>query len=367
MHPHATTYARVGFAAWSASTPAGDAAASLATVRAQRHALVRDARWGWCGRIAGGQRLEDLALACCGTGVSPVRGALPPTGGTPVPRPPTLACGTGVSPVRGVHPTGGTPVPRLPAIGIGASKGNIAAVGERFPVTAFPGWDDLSGTVARRLGIDAFIPCASVAACSTGLACVLSGADLIERSATDIALVGAAESSLTPLVVAGFANAGVLCGSTLPQAFAEPTGFAPAEGAASFLLTSQPAATAWRLRAGVRLGDAGHETHFLDPRTLATALAALWDLLPSPDLIVCHATGTAAGDRYERAGLAAGPWGSIPRLVCKPWLGHALGASGAIELALGLECPIQRLWKISLGFGGHLVALAAERTTGRAA
>ncbi len=319
MHPHASVYDRVRIADWRCISAAGDAAATLAAVTAQRRALSDDPDWGWIGSCAGSQ--EDLGRAV----------ALPLLAG-----------------LR----------PQRIALGVGTSKGSPAMlVAGAAPLSAAPGALNarLAGDLPRGSTI---LPCAAAAACSTGLACLLAGADLIERGQADAALVGAAESSLTPLVLAGFANAGVLCGHERPEAFARPTGFAPAAGAAALLLD---AAGPWRLVAGVRLGDAGHETQFTDPATLRTALAALWDLLPAPDLIACHATGTAAGDAYELAGLDAGPWRTAPRWLAKPWIGHTLGASGAIELAACLEGPWRRLWKLSLGFGGHLVAVACIR------
>lgn len=329
MHRHATTYRRVGIASWSACSPAGDAEASLAAVLARRPALVRDPAWGWLGRLPGGSDLDGLAAA--------VADAAWRAAGRPQGR---------------------------PAIGLGSSKGDVlalvhalagAATGD--PAAWAPG--ACSAAVARRLALGPFLPCAAAAACSTGLASLLAGADQIEHGRADVAVVGAAEASLTPLVLAGFANAGVLCGDRAPEAFASPTGFAPAEGAAALVLVE--GAAAWRLVAGVRLGDAGHETRFTDPATLATALHALWACSPRPDLIVCHATGTAAGDAYELAGLAQGPWADVPRLCCKPFLGHSLGASGAVELALALASPARHVWKLSLGFGGHLVAVACQR------
>jgi 3-oxoacyl-(acyl-carrier-protein) synthase len=112
----------------------------------------------------------------------------------------------------------------------------------------------------------------------------------------------------------------------------------------------------------VRLGDASHPTRFADGDTLRRCLLALWDILPEPELIVTHGTGTASGDAYEHAALNDGPWRACARLTCKPVLGHCLGASGTVELALALEAPVARLWKLSLGFGGHLAALAVERS-----
>lgn len=317
----ATAYRHVGIAAWAGLSPAGDAAATWQAVAGRRRHLVLEPASGWQGRCAAG---DQAALG------RQVAGAL-------------RGCATG----------------RV-AVGLGTSKGSLvawAAAGAADPVGHLPG--ALSARAAAALGLRTYLPCACAAACSTGLACLLAGADLVERGQADSAIVGASEASLTPLILAGFAQAGVLCGVRPPQAFGEATGFAPAEGAAAFALGRGPAP--WRLRAGVRLGDAGHETRFVDPRTLATALAALWAEVPDPDLIVCHATGTAAGDAYELAALADGPWSRCPRLTCKPWIGHALGASGAVELAAALAGPARRLWKLSLGFGGHLVAVACVR------
>ncbi len=314
----ATIYHRVHLADWRACSAAGDAAATWAAVRDQRRSLHLDPVWGWVGRCDQGDQ-HALGLAV----------------------------------TRPLHRPEG-----LLAVGIGTSKGAMAqhAAGAGSWSAALPGATSLR--LAGDLGIGLHLPCACAAACSTGLACLLAGADLLERGLARAAVVGATEASLTPLVLAGFENAGVLCRTTPPQAFAAPTGFAPAEGAAAFMLDDHGP---WRLVAGVRLGDAGHETQFTDPRTLHTALSDLWAALPHPDLIACHATGTAVGDAYEMAGLADGPWRDIPRWCAKPWIGHALGASGAVELAAVLHAPVQRLWKLSLGFGGHLVAVACER------
>ncbi len=315
---HALHYQRVSIRAWSAISAAGDSQSTWRAVENRRRALTCDPTWGWQGTCGADQETLGLLAAQA----------------VPLPR------------------------GRL-AVGIGTSKGALAqhaASGMPIWTAAFPG--AVSMRIAWRLQLGEHQPCACAAACSTGLACLLAGADLIERGQADAALVGATEASLTPLVMAGFRNAGVLCGMTPPQAFAAPTGFAPAEGAAAFALCSDGP---WRLVAGVRLGDAGHETQFTDPRTLTTALCALWQALPEPDLIACHATGTAAGDAYEQAGLDHGPWSSIPRWCAKPYIGHALGASGAVELAAVLHSGAKRLWKLSLGFGGHLVAIAIQR------
>ena len=257
-------------------------------------------------------------------------------------------------------------LPGLPAWSVCTSKGDPMGLDpfRQRPdllVPSFPG--ALGGHLARHLGLGVHLSCPVVAACSTGLYALLAVADAIAQGRASRGLAGAADGALPPWLRAGFANLGVLAEAAPPDSTvaggAASTGFAPVPGAGLVALADRPGP--WRLVAGVRLGDARHETHFSDPATLATALAALWEALPAPDLIVTHATGTAAGDRYEKAGLDLGPWRAAPRLACKPVWGHALGASGAVELAAALEAPVQRLWKLSLGFGGHLAAVALER------
>jgi hypothetical protein len=212
--------------------------------------------------------------------------------------------------------------------------------------------------LARALGVPASRwPCPVAAACSTGLIAVLAAADLIERGACVAGLAGAADAGLTPLVVAGFSALGVLCGETRPDGAG--SGFAPAEGAGAVGLVRGDAG-AWRLRAGFRAADASHPTRCADVGVLVAGLAGLWRC-GAPDAIVVHGTGTAAGEAYERAALDAGPWREVPRVACKAVLGHHLGASAAVELAVALEIPVRRVWKISQGFGGHVAGVALER------
>jgi 3-oxoacyl-[acyl-carrier-protein] synthase II len=324
-------YERVALVAWDCLSAAGDAPAAWSACSKSANALRLDDDLGWHGRVElppGDDRLLRLASV---TARRPWQ---------------ALAADAGAL-----------------ALGISTSKGDpalweeVVAGRPELLVGALPG--QLTPRLAATLRCGTYVPAPVAAACSTGLYALLACADHLEDGRCERALAGAADLSLTPLLIAGFRALGVLCGGRRPQAFAEPTGFAPAEGAGLIALGRTGP---WRLVAGVRLGDARHETEFRDPATLHHALAALWQAAPRPDLIITHGTGTARGDAYERAGLDAGPWRGVRRLHCKPVIGHCLGASAAVELALGLEAPVRRLWKLGLGFGGHLAAVAAERS-----
>lgn len=328
-------YERVALVAWDCLTAAGDAPAAWSACSNSANvpkatALRHENGLGWHGRVslaAGDDRLLRLATTAAGRAWNAI-----------------------------------AKLPGDLALGISTSKGDpqvwerVLAGEPGLLIAALPG--QLTPLLARALHCGPYQPAPVAAACSTGLYALLECADRIEDQRCVRALAGAADLSLTPLLIAGFRALGVLCGDQQPLAFAEPTGFAPAEGAGLVALAHDGP---WRLVASVRLGDARHETEFRDPATLRTALAGLWNAAPNPDLIITHGTGTARGDAYERAGLDAGPWREAPRLHCKPVIGHCLGASAAVELALGLEAPVKRLWKLGLGFGGHLAAVAVER------
>jgi hypothetical protein len=149
------------------------------------------------------------------------------------------------------------------AWGVATSKGDPWAFTPAQAATAGPG--HLGARLARSFGIGIHVPCATAAACSTGLYSLLACADRLADGTCSRAMAGAADGLLPPWLHAGFAQLGVLATGT-PSAFdGRGTGFVPAPGAGMLALVR--GAAPWRLVAGVRIGDAGHETHFIDPGT----------------------------------------------------------------------------------------------------
>jgi hypothetical protein len=330
----ATRYTRVAVRCWSGLTAAGDDHAGWQAVCGHRCRLRLTPSWGWIGALPSTTASGLLA--------------------------PTLVVARRVWPAIAGEP-------RPPALAVCTSKGDIAQLalaasspvggGVGMPASA-PGM--LAPALAAALGTGPYIPASAVAACASGLYAILEAADWIERGGCRTGLVVAADRSLTPLVLAGFDALGVTCGGTAPDADGRGgIGFAPAEGIAAVALAEDGS---WRLQAGVRAGDAGHATRFQDPEALRQVLGELWRHAPTPDLILVHGTGTAVGEAYESAALNCGPWSQTARLRCKPWIGHALGASALVELGIAWHAPVARLWQLSLGFGGHLATAAWQRS-----
>ena len=139
----------------------------------------------------------------------------------------------------------------------------------------------------------------------------------------------------------------------------------------------------------------------LDPegRSLRRLLRDLLETVNGPpDYINLHGTATVPNDRVESSAVRAVMGADADRISCsslKGGLGHLLGAAGSVELAatvlairdqttpptvnlfapdpeLNLDFtprqarqrPIDRAWKLSLGFGGHLSAACIGRLAG---
>ncbi len=253
---------------------------------------------------------------------------------------------------------------------------------------------------------------APVAACATGVVAALRGADLIRRGAADIAVVGAGDSQLEPLVRAAFGSMRVLArGESDPRELVRPlerdrTGFLPGEGAAVLVLERADHARARGVQpyavlcGGAIGGDGFHITNQdPDPTTLAhwieTALRRSDVARDEVTHVNLHATATRSNDPLECRAIRRvfGPHADALRCTAnKSQIGHLLGAAGAAELAItclslrdqfvpptlnldhpdracdldatphiGRPCAIEAALKISLGFGGHVAAAVVRK------
>lgn len=247
-------------------------------------------------------------------------------------------------------------------------------------------------------------------ACASGLIGLASAVRAIRDRQCDIALAGSAEG-IDPLFVAGFRKMRVLSDDTDPTRACRPfdrtrNGFVVGEGGAMFVVErlSHAQARGAKIYAeilGCRMLAEAHHVTGLDmqsdalERLLRITLKAS-DLSPRDvDYVNCHGTGTQQNDINEARGIRAafGPFASrLCASSVKSMIGHLLNASGSVELALttlalrdgfvpptsnlrsldpdvDLDCVplvgrslrIQHAIKLSVAFGGHLVAVALRR------
>ncbi len=191
-----------------------------------------------------------------------------------------------------------------------------------------------------------------------GLNAIVEAAAMIRRGDALIALAGGTEAPITPLTLAAFQGTGAL--STRnddPGAASRPLdtsrdGFVLAEGAAIFALEALEVAVA---RGATILAEIeGHGATFspgeggqpgADPaqigQAIQLALVNSGRIQSEVDVLMLHAAGTRDGDVQEAVGVRR-IFGSATRHhmytpALKSHLGHALGASGPLALALLLE------------------------------
>jgi len=256
-----------------------------------------------------------------------------------------------------------------------------------------------------------------VAACATGLLCVVEGIHWILSGRCDAAVVGSTDASVHPLILSGFDRLGVLSRMNgRPEEACKPfdaqrDGFAVSEGAAVFVLESLDSARRrgahiYGELTGWAAGSLAYEILALpqDGSAVASVIRTALEraqLAPSEiDLVSAHGTGTRQNDRVETAALKQvfGPHAlKLSVTATKSILGHLLGACASAELAVavlgmrddfvpptinlhrpdplcdldyvpnvGRPMRVRNLLKISIGFGGHVAALVVSRPDERA-
>jgi 3-oxoacyl-[acyl-carrier-protein] synthase II len=254
---------------------------------------------------------------------------------------------------------------------------------------------------------------ATVSACASSAHAIADAFRIIQRGEADIMVSGGAEATITPSSLAGFCQAKALSTrNDEPERASRPfdkerDGFVMGEGAGILILEAYDHAMSRGARIyGEMLGcgmtaDAYHMTA-PHPEGYGARRAmefALKDAGMSPrqiDYINTHGTATILGDIAETKAIKDVLGEHAYRIPCnstKSMIGHLLGSSGAIELAVTLKsivhgivhptinldfpdpaCDLdyvpsqKRAWQVnyamsnSFGFGGHNVSLIVGRT-----
>ena len=208
--------------------------------------------------------------------------------------------------------------------------------------------------VRARLGLQG--PCVSIStACTSGAMAFLEAAVLIAAGLADAAVVGGADT-LCRLTLQGFGSLELLArGPTRPCA-EDRDGISIGEAAAFALLERAgpgDAGTIGLLGAGA--SSDGHHMSSPHPEGHG-AVAAMRSALDSAglapeaiDYVNMHGTGTRANDAMEDRAIAHLFGATVPCSSTKGYMGHTLGASGALEAAIAAICVEQGLLPGCLG------------------
>jgi 3-oxoacyl-[acyl-carrier-protein] synthase II len=188
------------------------------------------------------------------------------------------------------------------------------------------------------------------AACAAGNAGIIQGAQMLRLGECDVALAGGVSESVRTFgIFASFKSQGALASHADPTKASRPfdmdrTGIVVAEGGCLFVLERMADARARGAKiygeiAGYAMNSDAHD--FVLPhadRQAECVQLALRRAQIRPDqidIVSTHATGTGAGDVQECAALRQ-VFSASERTYfnnSKSYLGHAMGAAGALELA----------------------------------
>lgn len=200
--------------------------------------------------------------------------------------------------------------------------------------------------------------CSTITACATGITSLIIGEMLLQRGLADVVIAGAVDFPLVEPIVAGFAT---MNGAyrlkedqppELPQKTSRPfsanrRGFVVSEGAGCMILASDEFARAHGLQPSCELAGwsmTSDASHFVSPNPVTvercmTETIMNAELQPEDiDAVNAHATSTKVGDKVEADALRKVFGDRIPPASAnKSQIGHAMGASSAIEAILAME------------------------------
>ena len=303
----------------------------------------------------------------------------------------------------GIHLMGGTVAgdPTRVAVVFSSSKNRLVFRGKGNPDVLGASSDHSGNVIAQKIGARG--PRLSpVAACATGAHAMAIGAQLIQDGYADVAICGAIEPVLTPLVLAAYDNMGALSKNGVMRPFdTKRDGFVPNVGAGCLILENEEKArqrgatihgylSGWAMNA-----DATHMTAMC-PSGDSIARAIEYSMrradVSSIDYINAHGTATKLNDETEVRGIRLALGNKVAVSSTKPMTGHLLGAAGAVEAVISLlalrenfapptlnledidnECDLdlvvgkgreiemQSVLSLNYGFGGHIGALLFEK------
>ncbi len=198
----------------------------------------------------------------------------------------------------------------------------------------------------------------TITACATGATSMMIGDLLIKQHLADVVIAGAVDFPLVEPIVAGFATMNGAYRPKEGQPHEPPSkasrpfsisrrGFVVSEGAGAVILSSPDFARAHGLFAKIALAGSSSTSdasHFVAPnlptvsRCMELAIGSAGIQPGDISAVNAHATSTKVGDKVEADALSHIFGRAVPPVCAnKSQIGHAMGASSAIETILAME------------------------------
>lgn len=200
--------------------------------------------------------------------------------------------------------------------------------------------------------------CSTITACATGITSMIIGEMLLQRNMADVVISGAVDFPLVEPIVAGFAtmNGAYRPKEGQPEEPPQKTsrpfsvnrrGFIVSEGAGCIILATDEFARTHGLNAKIEMAGwamTSDASHFVSPnlstvqRCMEETIAHVGLQPKDIDAVNAHATSTKVGDKVEADALRNIFGSTMPPVSAnKSQMGHAMGASSAIEAILAME------------------------------
>ncbi|MGB3222781.1 MAG: beta-ketoacyl-[acyl-carrier-protein] synthase family protein [Desulforhopalus sp.] len=215
----------------------------------------------------------------------------------------------------------------------------------------------VGGKIAMLTGAQGPIT-STITACATGLTSMIIGAMFLGQDRADVVICGAVDFALVEPIVAGFFTMNGVYNPLKgrekdpPEMASRPfskdrRGFVISEGAGAVILTTRDFAEAHGLSYKAELAGWGMTSdahHFVAPY-YETVRKCMLDAITDASLVPAdiaavnaHAASTKVGDKIEHEALKAIFGDALPPVSAnKSLIGHAMGASSAIETIFALQ------------------------------
>ena len=202
-----------------------------------------------------------------------------------------------------------------------------------------------------------------ITACAASTQAIGEAAEIIRHNKADVIITGGTESGICEIGMGGFSTMHAL--STWegdPSSASKPfdlnrDGFAPAEGSGILVLESESHALARGAKPIAEIAGWGVSSdafHLVQPHEKGLgAVSAMINAIEAAqidkseiDYINAHGTSTPANDRIETLAIKTlfkKEAYKIPISSTKSMIGHALGASGAMEAIAGIKSTIENV------------------------
>jgi 3-oxoacyl-[acyl-carrier-protein] synthase II len=187
-------------------------------------------------------------------------------------------------------------------------------------------------------------------ACASALSAMAHGTALLRSHEADAVIAGGYDP-VSEFVYGGFSALQLVAQGPLQPFAKEREGMKLGEGCVLFVLRRAEDALAFGLPVIAEIeafGESSDAHHLTQPHPEGLGAAAALEsaaLHGRPDVLLAHATGTPGNDGAEYRAYVAALGEDLRNtkvVAMKGRLGHPLGAAGALELAIGLECARRR-------------------------